>query len=600
MLNNENNLDFISHEMEMDMDIFSFVVLFGGLSFFLYGMSVLSSGLEKMAGGKLQDILQKATSSKWKCLILGMVVTVAIQSSSAVTVMMVGLVNSGIMELGQTIGVLMGSNVGTTLTAWILSLSGIQSDNIWMSFLKPENFSLIFSLVGIIMTMVSKNQKKKDIGHIFIGFAVLIYGMDMMKNSVAPLADMPEFSNMLVAFKNPLIGVLSGAVITGVIQSSAASVGILQALSMTGSITYGIAIPIIMGQNIGTCVTAILSSFGVNKNAKRVAVVHMSFNVIGTVICLIIYFIVNSLVHLPLMDEAISPFGVALAHSIFNIFTTVLLIPFTKQLEWIAKFLIKDTDEKEEYSFLDERLIKTPSVAIYECNILTMKMAEIAKKTLTRAISLFSDYDEEIEKKVRKNEEKLDYYEDEIGTFLVKLSGKEISEKDSVQVSKMLHTISDFERIGDHAKAIMDASKEIRNKNMKFSDHAMQELHTLEEAIKEIIDITVEAYQKDDTVLAQQVEPLEQVIDRMIAKMRDRHIIRLKEGRCTIENGFAWSELLNNYSRVSDHCSNIAVATIEVDNKSFETHQYLQQVKYVGDEKFNEAFVEYALKYELK
>lgn len=582
------------------MDVFSFVILFGGLSFFLYGMNVMSNGLEKMAGGKLQDILQKVTSSKWKCLVLGMVVTVCIQSSSAVTVMLVGLVNSGIMELGQTIGVLMGSNVGTTLTAWILSLSGIQSDNIWMSFLKPENFSLIFSLVGIIMTMVSKQQKKKDIGHILIGFAILIFGMDMMKNSVAPLADMPEFSNMLVAFKNPFIGVLSGAVITGVIQSSAASVGILQALSMTGSITYEVAIPIIMGQNIGTCVTAILSSFGVNKNAKRVAVVHMSFNVIGTVVCLIIYFVASKMINLPFLEQTISPFGVALAHSIFNVFTTVILIPFTKQLEMIARFLVKDGEGKEEYSFLDERLLNTPSMAVYECNILTMKMAEIAKSTMGKAISLFDKYDEEVEKKIIRNEEKLDYYEDEIGTFLVKLSGKEMSDKDSVQVSKMLHIISDFERIGDHALGIMKAAQEIRNKSMKFSEHAMQELHTLESAINEIIDITMEAYEEDDTVLAQQVEPLEQVIDRMIGKMRDRHIVRLKEGRCTIENGFAWSELLNNYSRVSDHCSNIAVATIEVDNKSFETHQYLQQVKYVGDEHFNEAFIEYALKYELK
>ena len=582
------------------MDIFSFVLLFGGLSFFLYGMNVLSSGLEKMAGGKLQDILQKATSSKWKCLLLGIVVTVGVQSSSAVTVMLVGLVNSGIMQLGQTIGVLMGSNVGTTLTAWILSLSGIESDNIWMSFLKPENYSLVFSLIGIIMTMTSKQQKKKDIGHILIGFAILIYGMDMMKNSVAPLADMPEFSNMLVAFENPLVGVISGAVITGIIQSSAASVGILQALSMTGSITYEIAIPIIMGQNIGTCVTAVLSSFGVNKNAKRVAVVHMSFNIIGTVVCLILYFIATNMIGVPFLKETISPFGIALAHSIFNLFTTLLLLPFTKQLEAIARFVVRDSEEKEEYSFLDERLLKTPSMAVYECNIITMKMAEIAKVTVEKAISLFEKYDEEAEKKIIRNEEKLDYYEDEIGTFLVKLSSKEISQKDSIQVSKMLHTIADFERIGDHAITIMKAAKEITSKNMKFSDHAMEELHTLEKAVKEIIEITMEAYEKDDTVLAQQVEPLEQVIDHMVGKMRDRHITRLKEGRCTIENGFVWSELLNNYSRVSDHCSNIAVATIEVDNNSFETHQYLQKVKYVGDEHFNDSFVEYAIKYELK
>lgn len=582
------------------MNLFSFIMLFGGLSFFLYGMHVLSTGLEKMAGGKLQQILQKITSSRWKCLLLGAGITIAIQSSSAVTVMLVGLVNSGIMELGQTVGVLMGSNIGTTLTAWILSLSGVQSDNVFISLLKPENFSLVASIIGILMILGAKSQKKKDIGTVMVGFAILIFGMRLMGDSVEPLSEMPEFTSILTAFENPFLGVLVGTVFTGIIQSSAASVGILQIISMTDSLTYGVAIPIIMGQNIGTCVTAIISSFGVNKNAKRVAVIHMTFNIFGSVLCLILFFVAKTFFNLPLLSKAVDPFGIALSHTVFNVFTTVVLLPFGKWMERFAKVVIKDTNEKEQYSFIDERLLNTPSMAIYECNQVTLKMADIAKNTLLCAMSLTTMYDAKKEKIIEEQETKLDYYEDELGTYLVKLSGKQLSDSDSRQISKLLHTIGDFERIGDHAVGIMNSAKEINLKKAKFSEHAISELQMLESAIKEIISITIESYEKNDIELARKVEPLEQAIDRMIATIKNRHIIRLQEGRCTIEHGFMLSDLLNNYARVSDHCSNIAVATIEVEQNRFETHQYLQQVKYVGDEQFNEAFVDYCLKYDLK
>jgi len=575
-------------------------MLFGGLSFFLYGMHVLSTGLEKMAGGKLQQILQKITSCRWKCLLLGAGITIAIQSSSAVTVMLVGLVNSGIMELGQTVGVLMGSNIGTTLTAWILSLSGVQSDNVFISLLKPENFSLVASIIGILMILGAKSQKKKDIGTVMVGFAILIFGMRLMGDSVEPLSEMPEFTSILTAFENPFLGVLVGTVFTGIIQSSAASVGILQIISMTDSLTYGVAIPIIMGQNIGTCVTAIISSFGVNKNAKRVAVIHMTFNIFGSVLCLILFFVAKIFFNLPLLSKAVDPFGIALSHTVFNVFTTVVLLPFGKWMERFAKVVIKDTNEKEQYSFIDERLLNTPSMAIYECNQVTLKMADIAKNTLLCAMSLTTMYDAKKEKIIEEQETKLDYYEDELGTYLVKLSGKQLSDSDSRQISKLLHTIGDFERIGDHAVGIMNSAKEINLKKAKFSEHAISELQMLESAIKEIISITIESYEKNDIELARKVEPLEQAIDRMIATIKNRHIIRLQEGRCTIEHGFMLSDLLNNYARVSDHCSNIAVATIEVEQNRFETHQYLQQVKYVGDEQFNEAFVDYCLKYDLK
>ena len=563
------------------MDIFSVLMLVGGLAFFLYGMNVLSESLEKMAGGKLQGILEKMTSNRFKSLMLGALITAAIQSSSAVTVMLVGLVNSGIMQLGQTIGVLMGSNIGTTATAWILSLGGIDSDNMWVKLIKPENFTLVFAMVGILLLMTAKNQKKKDIGNILVGFAILIYGMKMMGDAVKPLSESEEFRQVLLAFENPFFGVLMGTVVTAIIQSSSASVGILQTLTDTGVIRYSVALPIIMGQNIGTCVTAVISSIGVNKNAKRVAVVHMAFNLIGTAVCLVLYCIFDYVLTLPLLDAFIDRPGVAICHTLFNVFTTILLFPFIKQLEKLAKFVVKDTEEKEKYAFIDERLLNTPSVAIYECNVITQEMAGMAKETIERAIALVDVYSEEEAERVKKMENKLDYYEDELGTFLVKLSAKELSEADSRQISKLLHTIGDLERISDHAVSIVLAAKEMKEKAAKFSAHAMQEIDTLKSAILEILEITMKSYKDNDTELARKVEPLEQVIDRLIEKIRHRHIARLKDGRCTIEHGIILSDLLSDLSRVSDHCSNIAVATIEVDRNQFETHQYLKKVKYI-------------------
>lgn len=581
------------------MDIFSIITLFGGLAFFLYGMNVMSSGLEKVTGGKLERTLKRMTSNPLKSLALGAGITIAIQSSSAMTVMLVGLVNSGIMELGQTIGVIMGSNIGTTLTAWILSLAGIESDVVWLKLLKPSSFAPIAALIGIILIMISKKKRRKDIGAILVGFSVLMFGMELMSGAVSPLADKPEFSSILTAFTNPILGVLVGAVFTGIIQSSAASVGILQALSMTGSITYAMALPIIMGQNIGTCVTAIISSIGVNKNAKKVAVVHISFNVIGTILCLVIYYLLNSIFNFAFADDIINPFGIAVAHSVFNVVTTTLLLPFMKQLEGIANFVVRDTGSAEEFTLIDERLLNTPSVAISECNNLTVKMSATAKDTVLSAISLFGSFDNKKAEQILKNEDELDMYEDKLGTILVKLSSKDLSDRDSRQISKLLHTIGDFERLGDHAVNILKTAEEIKNKEIDFSQQAKDELRVLTNALNEILNITIDAFGRNDLEGAFRVEPLEQVIDMLIIEIKNNHIARLQNGFCTIQMGFVLSDLLNNFERVSDHCSNIAVALIEVEHNSFDTHEYLESVKDMSNEKFNKAFTHYKEKYRL-
>ena len=579
------------------MDIFSVITLLGGLAFFLYGMHVMSTGLEKMAGGKLERILKRMTSSPLKSLLLGAGITIAIQSSSAMTVMLVGLVNSGIMQLEQTVGVNMGSNIGTTLTAWILSLAGIESENVWLKLLKPENFAPIIALVGIILLMAAKEKRKKDIGVICIGFSILMYGMELMSGAVSPIAEIPEFQHLLTAFKNPLLGVLVGAVFTGVIQSSAASVGILQALSMTGSITCSMAFPVIMGQNIGTCVTALLSSFGVNKNAKRVAAIHMSFNLLGTILCLAVFYGLNAIFHFPFMEMAINPLGIAAAHSIFNIVTTAVLLPFSRLLVKLANIVIRDNAEKESYTFLDERLLNTPSFAISECNNMTVKMAEISRNTILQAIRLTGNYQEKDAQKVLENEDRLGLFEDKLGTYLVKLSSKALSDSDSKQISKMLHTIGDFERLGDHAVNILNVAQEIHEKRLSFSDEAKKDLHQLMPALQEILELTMTAFESNDIPLATHVEPLEQVIDCLIAEIKRNHIERLQSGKCTIEMGFVLSDLLTNFERVSDHCSNIAVAMIEVDRNSFGTHEYLSSVKSMNNELFNARFSDYCEKY---
>lgn len=582
------------------MDIFSVFTLCGGLAFFLYGMSVMSSGLEKVAGGKLEQMLKKMTSNAFKSLLLGAGITIAIQSSSAMTVMLVGLVNSGIMELSQTVGVIMGSNIGTTLTAWILSLAGIESEAIWLRMLKPESFAPIVAFIGILLIMVSKGDRRRSAGSIMVGFAVLMYGMELMSDSVSPLADMPQFSSILTAFTNPILGVVVGAVFTGVIQSSAASVAILQALSLTGSITYGMALPIIMGQNIGTCVTALLSSIGVNRNARRVAVVHISFNLIGTVVFLVLFFGTDLFFHFPFMDMGIDPVGIAMVHSIFNIATTLLLLPFSKQLVKIANVVIKDQAGDQKFTFVDSRLLATPSVAIAECNNKAVEMAQIAKETIIKALSLLDNYDQNVASEVKVNEDKLDLYEDKLGTTLVQLSSKALSDPDSRKVSKQLHTIGDFERIGDHAVNLWKAAEEIHEKGIRFSPQAEEEIHTLTSALKEILDITTKAFSLDDLRIAKQVEPLEQVIDCLIADIKSNHIARLQSGHCTIEMGFVLSDILTNCERVSDHCSNIAVAQIETEQNTYQAHEYLNGVKNAGNEDFQQAFDRYRAQYRLE
>lgn len=583
------------------MGLFDLVKLFGGLAFFLYGMHVMSSGLEKMAGGKLEKTLRVMTSTTIRSLALGAGITIAIQSSSAMTVMLVGLVNSGIMQLSQTVGVIMGSNIGTTLTAWILSLSGIDSDVILLQLLKPKNFAPIFALVGIIMIMASKNMRKKDIGAILVGFAVLMSGMEAMSSAVSPLAESESFASILTAFKNPIIGVLVGTVFTGIIQSSAASVGILQALALTGSITFGMAIPIIMGQNIGTCVTSLISSIGVSKNAKRVAVVHISFNVIGTAVCLTLFMIAQSVFGLDILESPIGVVGIAACHSIFNVFTTLILIPFSKQLVKIAEMVIKSADDTPpaHVPLLDERLLNTPGFAVSECGNLAKDMAKIAVENVYASLSLFDKYDDRISEKVLQNEEILDMYEDKLGTYLVRLSSKDPSEANSREISKLLHTIGNFERLGDHAVNLLKAAGEKNGKKINFSAEATAELKVITAALSEILHITLDAFINDSIEEAMNVEPLEQVIDKLVSEIKNNHINRLQRGDCTIELGFVLSDILTNYERISDHCSNIAVAMIEVAQNSFDTHEYLNTVKNMGDENFKRKFAAFSSKYAL-
>ena len=582
------------------MTIFNLIALLGGLALFLYGMHAMSSGLEKLSGGRLEKTIYRMTSNPLTSLLLGAGITIAIQSSSATTVMLVGLVNSGVMQLEQTIGVIMGSNIGTTLTAWLLSLAGIDSSNIAISFLKPENFAPIAAFIGILIAMLAKKRKRQDIGYILAGFAVLMYGMVLMSSSVSPLRDSPSFTSILTAFENPFLGILVGAVFTGIIQSSAASIGIMQALSLTGGITYGVAMPIIMGVNIGTCVTSLISTIGVNKNAKRVAFIHFSIKIIGTVICMILYYIAKLALHPSIFGAAASPWGIALCHTIFNILTTIILYPFSKRLVRLSRLVIRDRSEAAEtYVFLDERLVNTPSFAISECHNRTCEMAIIARDTFIDSIQINRTYSTKLAERIRENEDRLDEYEDKLGTFLVKISSKDLSDSDSKEVSKQLHTIGDFERIGDHAINMLRTADERFEKSIVFSDEAEHELGVISSAVTEILTITTKAFEDGDLELAGSVEPLEQVIDSLIAECKTNHVRRLRNGACTIELGFVLSDLLTNYSRVSDHCSNIAVALIEVAQNAFDTHEYLGEIKSMDNPVFKKRFDEYMEKYRL-
>ena len=585
------------------MDFFSVLQLLLGLAFFLFGMNVMSGNLEKLAGGKLENLLKKMTSNPIFSMLVGAVITIAMQSSSATTVMLVGLVNSGIMNFSQTLYVIFGANIGTTLTAWILSLSGISSDSFFLQMLKPENFSPVLAIIGVFLLLSGKTYKKKSIGTIMTGFAVLMYGMVFMKDSVSPLAEMPGFTNLLVKFSNPLFGLVIGLAVTAVIQSSAASIGILQALSLTGSIPLGIAIPIVMGQNIGTCATSLLSCIGTNTNAKRVATVHASIKVIGALICLPVYYFVDKALGSPLSSATANPATIALVHTVYNIIITVLLMPCSKLLVKLANVLVRDkaaeSTEKESIFTLDELLLRSPSVAVSECDTYTYTMAILAQDAIFDAFRLLDSYDEELKQKILENEDKLDSLEDSLGTYLVKLSAEALSDEDSRRVSKMLHVIGDFERLGDHAVNLTRVAGEMHEKNISFSGEAQDELNVLREAATDILGITVKAYIDSDLDLATRVEPLEQVIDSLTAQIRNNHISRLQKGDCTIEMGFVLSDTLTNYERISDHCSHIAVALTELFKGSFETHRYLNSIKY-GEEHFTQVFREYALQYSLK
>ena len=584
------------------MDLFGIISLCGGLAFFLFGMTFMSTGLEKMAGSRLEKALKTLTSNVFRGLGLGVSVTAIIQSSSAVTVMLVGLVNSGIMKLGQTVGVIMGTNIGTTVTAWLISTIGIESSNPFIKLLKPESFSPILALIGVLLIMLSKKgEKKADLGTILIGFAILMYGMKIMSESLKPLAEIPEFVNIFTMFSNPLLGVLAGAVFTGIIQSSSASVGILQALSMSGTITFGTAIPIIMGQNIGTCVTALLSSIGTNKNAKRVAIIHITFNIIGTILFLSLFYIFHSIINFAFINESVNALNIAIIHSIFNISTTIVLLPLNKLLEQIACLIIRDSKDQpvEKYELLDDRLLMSPSFAIAECQNMTIDMAKLARDTLFLSIELIENVENFNQKQadlITENENLIDMYEDKLGTYLVKLSSKELSLADSERITKLLHTIGDFERISDHAINILDAATEMNEKKITFSPEAQTELKVISSAVTEILTIATDAFINNDLDLAAKVEPLEQVIDALKDSIKIRHINRLKQGICTIELGFILADLLSNFERVSDHCSNIAVCLIQISHSSFDTHGYLSTIK-AGEAHFKADFDVYKEKY---
>ena len=584
------------------MDLFDILALGGGLALFLYGMNVMSIGLEKLAGGKLEGILRTMTSSPIKGLLFGALVTAVIQSSSAVTVMLVGLVNSGIMALSQTVGVIMGANIGTTITAWLLSLVSVSGSGVVMQMLKPANFSLVLAMIGILCIMAGKTQKKKDLGSILLGFTILMYGMNMMSDAVEPLKDMPGFADLFTKFQNPLLGVLVGALLTAIIQSSSASVGILQALSLTGVITYSAAFPIIMGQNIGTCITAVISSIGANRSARKVSIIHITFNLIGTAVFLLAYLAAQALFApvAAFFAGTIDPAGIAVCHSIFNICTTLLLLPFAKYLVMIADKIIKDKPDTAvavHDELLDARVLSIPAMAVTACNGLTEQMAIAATYAVQTALDLLDTFNDAAASSLVEGEETLDLYEDRVGQYLTQISGRGLSDYDSRQRFKMQHVIGDFERLGDHAMNLLDSAREKKEKGQQFSADAAAQMAVLKGAIGEILDLTCRAYQSSDVALAAQVEPLEQVIDNLIRQARSSHLKRLNEGRCTIEMGFVLADVLNNYERVSDHCSNIAVAIIEAESDRYDSHDYLDSIKTGENREFQQAYKNYSEKY---
>ncbi len=586
------------------MDIFDVLSLLLGLALFLYGMEVMGDSLKKSAGSNLKNILGKMTSSPVKGFLLGLIVTCVIQSSSATTVMVVGFVNSGTMTLLQAVGVIMGANVGTAITAWLTGLSGLGSAGAGISsalvWLKPDSWMPALAVIGICFIMFVKRGRKKDIGCILLGFAVLMTGMDIMSGAVGGLKDSPEFHSILLMFENPILGVLAGVVLTAIVQSSSASVGILQSLTTTGAITYGAAVPIIMGQNIGTCVTAMISSVGANKNGRRAALVHLYFNVIGVVVWLTVFSLVDMLLNVPLFDQAIDMWGVAAVHTIFKILSVAIMGPFYRQLEKLAVLTIKDSrDDNETATLLDERFLDTPAVAVARATEVTATMAEISCRALYDALTLFDGYDPKVAENIRTLEDKADVYEDALGAYLVKVSSRDLDSKDSKQVTKLLHIIGDFERISDHAVNILESAEEMRDKKIEFSKQAQSELRVLRSAVDEILHLTERSFIDNNVEVAADVEPLEQVVDEIRDRIRLNHIIRLQKSECTIEHGFILADLLTNFERVSDHCSNVAGCVIEISSfDTLELHKYLAEIKR-GSENYEEKLKEYTSKYSL-
>lgn len=584
------------------MNVYDILNLLGGIALFLFGMHTLSASLEKLAGGKLETWLEKATSKPIKGVVLGAIITAVIQSSAATTVMIIGFVNSGLMKLSQAIGVIMGANIGTTATSWLLSLQSISgSDGFsFLNLLKPTTFTPVLAVIGVILIMFTKSDKKKTIGMILAGFAVLMFGMNSMSSATAGLAENETFCNILMMFSNPVLGVIAGAVLTAVLQSSSASIGILQSIAIsTGKVTYSVALPLLLGQNIGSCVTALISSVGANKPSKRVAFVHLYFNVIGTVVFLSIFYLLNAFISMPFMEESLNAVGIAVIHTGFNVLATALFLPFTKQLEKLACLTVRDdsNDEKLTPMLLDERLLKTPSVAIEQCRNVCIRMARLTQETLKMSMEVVTTYDAKKCAEVIDNENAIDIFEDKIGSYILKISSKDLSENDSKIVSSMLHTIGDLERISDHAVNIVEAAEEMHSKKIKFSQQALRELPVIVNAVSEILDMSINAFVNNDVNLAKNVEPLEDVIDQLRSDLKTRHIERLRNGKCTIELGFILQDLLTNFERVSDHCSNIAVYLIQISDNSMDTHEYMNELKKLDRSEFMDEFNDYKNKY---
>ena len=561
------------------MNFFDVLTLIGGLCLFLFGMNIMGDALERRAGNKLSAVIGKLTTNKIAGFLTGLGVTAVIQSSSATTVMVVGFVNSGLMTLKQSIGVIMGANIGTTVTAWILSLGGIESSNFVVQLFKPMSFTPLLALIGIIFQMFGKTNKKKDTGMILLGFAVLMFGMDIMSNAVAGLRDVPQFRQMFIMFKNPILGVLAGAILTAIIQSSSASVGILQALTVTGSISYGAALPIIMGQNIGTCITAILSSFGTNRNAKRVALAHLSFNIIGTVILMIALYIIRAFFVVPILEAQATHFGIAVAHSCFNVVCTAILLPMSGLLEKLVCKLVPETDKKEVKTELDERLLATPAIALDTSRKYALEMAKSSVGALKNSLYTLNDYKPALAEEIREAEGETDHYEDIIGNYLIKLSSHQLNERESADTTKLLRVIGDFERISDHAVNILESAEELRDKEISFTDAAKAELNVLIGAVAEITGLALKAFEENDLTAAVDIEPLEEIIDNLKERLRANHIARLQKGGCSIEAGFVWSDLITNMERVSDHCSNIGGCVIETSHQNLNMHEGIRKMK---------------------